>query len=235
MAAARVPFHAARLAAHEDAGGGLTRVILEVAPEVAVTYASPGQYVDVRVEGQTGFFVLASEPGHRSWELVMRAGGGASDVLLTAPDGASIEVTPALGEGFPMAEVARAPLVVALSGTGIAAGLPIVRYRVRDTDALRTHVFIGIRTRAELALRSEVEAWISNGVDVTVCLSNDDERIAGIQCAAGHVQDVLAARARAGTLSPGRIFAVGVASMIDALRARASDLGIAPEDVLTNH
>lgn len=235
MAVPPVLFCAARLVAHEDAGGGLTRTILEVGPEVAATYSSPGQYVDVRADGQTGFFVLASEPGAASWELVMRAGGGASDVLVTAPDGFPIEVTHALGEGFPMTLVAGEPLVVALSGTGIAAGPPIVSYRMRGGDGPRTHVFVGIRTRTELALRSEVEAWISSGIDVTVCLSNDDDRILGIPCATGRVQDVLAARARAGTFAPSRVFAVGAASMVEALRQRAPELGIAPEAVYTNH
>jgi hypothetical protein len=51
------------------------------------------------------------------------------------------------------------------------------------------------------------------------------------------VQDVLRDRAaqpghaRSGAL----IFAVGVRSMVDALRALAPSLGIRPEDVITNH
>ena len=54
----------------------------------------------------------------------MRAGGGASDVVLAVPVGSSLELTEALGHGFPVDAAASRPLVVALNGTGVAAAPP---------------------------------------------------------------------------------------------------------------
>jgi NAD(P)H-flavin reductase len=228
-------FYPARLVAREDAGGGLMRMTVEVAHEIVATYTSPGQYVEVLAEEQTGFFVLANEPGAAAWELVMRAGGGASDVLFAAGTGASLQVTVALGAGFPMADARGHPLIVALGGSGIAAGRAIVGRRVTHGDAKRTQVFVGIRTPSELPTRGDLEAWMREGVEVLVCLSKDDGPIEGIRYARGYVQDVLGARETSLSSSGGRIFAIGMSSMVDALKGLAPALGIAQHHVYTNH
>jgi NAD(P)H-flavin reductase len=228
-------FYPGHLVAREDAGGGLTRITLEARPDDIATYRSPGQYVEIRANGQTGFFVLAGDPGARAWDLVMRSGGGVSDVLLALTPVASLEVTHAIGTGFPLEDAHGHPLIVALGGTGIAAGSPIVKRRIAEDDAYRTKVFVGIKTRGELPNRADFEAWMRAGVDVYVCLSQDDGVIEGIGYAHGYVQDVIRARASVLRLSGGRIFAVGLTSMIEALRALAPQLGIDPGDVYTNH
>jgi NAD(P)H-flavin reductase len=247
MSADRGRFHPARLVARRDAGGGMTQMTVEVPVEIAATHTSPGQYVEVRAEGRTGFFVLANAPGTpdvRSWDLVMRAGGNASDVLLTMPPGAELELTAAIGAGFPMADARGRPLIVALSGTGIAAGRPIVERRIAEGDAVNTRVLMGIRTRSELPMRDALEAWMRAGVEVLVCLSKDEGFIEGVPHAHGYVQNVLrsakASGARSGAAredrwESARIFAVGMASMIQGLKAVAPELGISPENVHTNH
>jgi NAD(P)H-flavin reductase len=227
------PFHPARLIARDDAGGGLLRMTIGVDREVATSYASPGQYVEVCIENATGFFVLANEPGAHAWELVMRPGGGASDVLFVSPIDALLEVTSAMGVGFPLSEARGKSLVIALGGTGIAAGRPLLARRVSEGDAADTHVFIGVRTRAEFGLRTDVQAWGAAGARVLVCLSHDEGPIDGIPWAGGYVQDVL--RARVASVSGSRIFAVGADSMLYALRNLAPQLGITPEHVYTNH
>jgi NAD(P)H-flavin reductase len=208
---------------------------IETAGDVARTYTSPGQYVEVRIQQQSGFFVLASEPGAAAWELVMRSGGGVSDVLLAAVPGIPIDVTEAIGAGFPMTDVRGRPLTLALAGTGIAAGPPIVRRRILDGDAARTRVFAGIRARAELPMRSELEAWMGAGVSLLVCLSQGPGPIEGIPFAQGYVQDVLRARSALSGRSDCRVFAVGLPSMVAAIRDLARESGLSPERVCTNH
>src|ERR1700722_11292690 len=90
----------ARLAGRESAGGGLTRVTVEPAPGLLASYRYPGQYVEMRAGQETGFFVVSSEPGVGPWELIMRSGGGASDVVLAMSVGSDIELTGAIGDGF---------------------------------------------------------------------------------------------------------------------------------------
>ncbi len=240
-------FRPARLAGRESAGGGLTRVTVEPDPSVLPSYRQPGQYLEMRVRGETGFFVLSSDPGSTAWELVMRAGGGASDVVLAIPVGSRLEVTGALGEGFPVDLAAGRPLVVALNGTGVAAAPPLVRRRVRDGDAAITQVFLGVRARDELPLESELRAWRASGVEVVACLSQpgqtpvlaanveDGGRSVGVHFEAGYVQDVVRDRVGPGSLAGGRIFAVGTSSMVDALRSRAAEIGLDPDRVHTNY
>jgi NAD(P)H-flavin reductase len=258
-------YHPATLVARSDAGGGLSLLTLELRPDVASTYAAPGQYVEVRAGGETGYFVLANEPGAPAWELIMRAGGGASDLLLAMAPGTPVEVTRAIGDGFPMGPARGNPLLIALSGTGVAAARPLVRRRIADGDAALTRLLVGIRTRVELPLERDLGGWAAAGVGVLVCLSQydaaadadgaadaaaDADAVATAGAAAGpdgkgrsddgrfargYVQDVLRVRPESRPPAGARIFAVGVASMVDALRELAPAMGIAPEHVHTNH
>jgi NAD(P)H-flavin reductase len=237
------PFHRARLVDLVDAGGGLSVVTVEPAIEVAESYASPGQYVEVRANGETGYFVLANEHGASRFDLVMRAGGGASDVLLAMRPGAPIEVSRAIGPGFPLDEVKARPLVIALTGTGIAAGRPLVRPRIAGGDAERTLLLVGARKHSELAMHADLDLWERAGVHVLVCLSQPEVLAGALEAdvtprdrriVRGYVQDVF--RNRAGfPLEGARVFAVGRSSMVDALRDTAPTLGIAREHVYTNH
>jgi len=234
-------FLPARLAARESAGGGLVRIVLEPAPELLPTYVAPGQYVEMRTAGETGFFVLASDPGSDPWQLVMRSGGGASDVVLVAPVGSMVELTGALGDGFPMTEARGQALVVVLHGTGVAAGPPLVGARIRDGEVATTTVLVGVRVEGELPMADELLSWAAAGVDVTVCLSQGDPAAidARLGTVRGYVQDVLREKvaSRELRLEPDRtlVFAVGGASVIDALRRVARALGLPPERVRSNY
>jgi len=215
----------------------MTLLAVHAGLEVAATYGSPGQYTEVRAQGQNGYFVLASEPRAPEWHLVMRAGGGASDVLLRMAPGDDLEVTDAIGPGFPMAAARGRSLVVALSGTGVAAGRPLVGRRVAEGDATRTEVLLGARTRSEVAMDRDLAEWDRAGVRIVVCLSQDDAVAEGARYVRGYVQDVLRARSTrtARALSGALVFAVGMPSMVDALRDLAPELGIRPEEVFTNY
>jgi len=228
-------FHPARLVARTDAGGGLSRLTVETGRDVLATYTSPGQYVEVRARGETGYFVLASDPGARGWEVILRSGGGASDVLLAMGVGESIEVSAAIGAGFPMDEARGRPVVIALSGTGIAAARPLVHRRMADGDAARTQLLVGVRARGELPIEGQLGRWAAEGLRVVVCFSQADGAPEDARFRRGYVQDVLLHRAELRPPPGARIFAVGLASMIEALRELAPALGIAPEHVHTNH
>jgi NAD(P)H-flavin reductase len=197
----------------KSAGGGLTRIVLVPTAEVAASHDTPGQYVEVRADGQTGYFVLSSDPGASPWELVMRDGGGASNVLLVMSVPGAVEVTVAIGSGFPMRDARGRELLVALGGTGVAAGPPVVRRRIGDGDARLTRVWVSARGDA-LPLAEEIEAWRGAGVLVTTV-------------ATGFVDEAMRAHISAAPEAP--IFAVGADAMVAALRS------LAPGRVHTNH
>jgi NAD(P)H-flavin reductase len=96
-------------------------------------------------------------------------------------------------------------------------------------------VWLGVRTHAELPLAADIAAWRAAGVPVVVCLSQPGDAPVGELFSRGYVQDVMAARIAPGSLAHARLFAVGVGSMVEALRALAPRLGLAVERVHTNH
>lgn len=233
-------FRPGRLVARGDAGGGLTRVTVEPEAEQLATYVRPGQYIEMLAGGETGFFVLSSDPGARPWELVMRSGGGASDVVLAADVGTPLGLTAAIGDGFPVEAARGAPLALALGGTGVAAGPPVVRQRVRDGDAARTLAVVGVRGGIEVPVAPELTAWQHAGVTVVVCWTDGAAPAApdGVIAEPGFVHDAVERRLASGTFGPpahGRMFAVGPATMIDALRGVASRLSMDVERVHTNY
>jgi sulfhydrogenase subunit gamma (sulfur reductase) len=228
--------HQARVLARTEAGGGL--VLLSIRPEESArrTYVRAGQYVSVHVASVSSYFALAWEAGAATWELILRPGGDAADAILAMPEDGEITTSGALGPGFPLDEARRRPLLLAATGSGVAAMRPVVMHRLRDEDGSRTELLLGVRTMAEVPLPVEIAAWRASGVRVTICLSRDDGRgqdegdRAGY--ARGYVQDV--ARGLAAHRG-GMVFAAGVKPMIEGIRALAQDLGIAEADVRTNY
>lgn len=219
-----------------DAGGGL--VLLLVGPQRGArdTYKHTGQYVSVKASGdaRAGYFVLASDVGADVWELIIRPGSEAANAILAVPDEGSILVSDAQGRGFPFEEARGRPLLLAATGSGIAAMRAVVSHRVREKDAPRTELLLGVRSRADVPLLQELDAWRTDGVRVTVCLSRE-ETLDEAGLAKGYVQEVARRTAKEAARHGGMIFAAGVKPMIEGIRALAQELGVAEADVRTNY
>ncbi len=225
--------HPATLYSRADAGGGLVRLLIEPPAAIAATFEHPGQYVLLRAGEKSSYYVLANDVGDERWELLVRPGGAVATGVLAAPLGDSLEVSAALGSGFPMEEARGRELLIVVTGSGIAAARPVVRARLRERETCPTEVLVGVRTRTEVPLTAELAEWSRAGTRVTVCLSREsvDPELEGY--AAGYVQDV--ARATPSP-SPGRmIFAAGVNGMVQAIRSLARELGALESDVRTNY
>jgi NAD(P)H-flavin reductase len=217
------------------AGGGLTLVALDVGADAARSYTAPGQYVEVKVEKGNGYFVLAGDVAAARWELLVRNAGDAADALTSAPLGSAIEVSAALGLGFPIDGALGRPLGVAVVGTALAVARPILRRRIAEGDARRTYVFLGVRSAADVPLAAEVDAWSSQGAHVTLCLSRpaapeDDRALARAVRRQGYVQRAVVLAIEAGEL-PERalVVAAGPEEMLADMRALSSSV-----EVVTN-
>jgi len=238
----------ARVLAREDAGGGLVLVTLDPHEEVRGSYTKPGQYVAARSGASAadaaheGLFVLAGDVGADSWQLVLRPGGSAADAILGEAS-QSLHTSGALGTGFPWEEARGRPLLLAATGSGVAAMRPVVGLRIRNGDGPRTELLVGVRVRNDTPLGPELERWRKAGVHVTVCLSRESSpegsRGTDDGYRAGYVQDVARERAAAGrnalASGNGMIFAAGVKPMIEGMRRVAGELGVAEADVRTNY
>jgi NAD(P)H-flavin reductase len=225
--------HEATLCSRTDAGGGLVRLSLEPSASVAATFVHPGQYVLVRIAGKSSYYVLSNDMGDARWELLLRPVGEVASAALDVPLGESVEVSGALGSGFPMEEARGRELLVVVTGSGIAAARPVVRARLRERETATTEVLVGVRTRAEIPLFGELEEWFRSGIRVTVCLSREEIGNHAEGYAAGYVQDV--ARATSSAASGRMIFAAGVRDMVHAIRSLSKELGALESDVRTNY
>lgn len=234
------------LSARRDAGAGLVLVSLDVDDAVARAYVAPGQYVEVKAERGNGYFVLAGDVGAARWELLVRNAGDAAEALVTAPIGAAFEVSSPLGDGFPTARAARRPVVVAVVGSALAVARPVLRGRIGEGAARRTHLLLGLKSPRHLPLVSEVRAWLDAGVHVVLCLSRSerahargraplDEGTAGIAREHGYVQHVLGRvlsdpKGRA-SLRGALVVAAGPEAMLADMRALGDAHGV---EVVTN-
>lgn len=235
----------ATISEREPAGGGLDRVRLLVDAETALTHSRHGQYIEIRHSGghddessaertvpaaTRGYFAIASAPGERTWDILVRDGGAMGDRLRGLPLGAALVVSEATGPGFPVERAHGRPLVVAVTGSGIAAVLSTLGARIEDGDAKRTYMLYGVRDRNELGLLAEIDAMRTAGIDVAICLSREHVNEPGFY--RGYVQDV--ARSRAWAVQNGLVFAAGNEAMLEGMRRAAAELGLRPEDVWVN-
>lgn len=227
---------AARIVGRESMPGGLVRVGLEVPPEVRATYTNPGQYVTIRLENHESSFVLASDPGDAVWDVIVRPTGQVASALATT-DVDQLEISGALGAGFPLHSVGGRALVIAVVGSGIAAGRPVIRARIEAGDAPNTRLYLGVRRKIDIPLASEIDSWVARGCRVVACLSRDtgDGGVdqARLRLASGYVQHSLGRDLRAAPAVS--IFVAGSKAMVDAVRDVASDLSMDRRDVVTNH
>lgn len=235
----------ATISEREPVGGGLDRVRLVVDPKTAATHTRHGQYVEVRhgapadssssetplAAAIRGYFAIASAPGERTWDLLVRDNGSMSERLRTLPLGERVTVSDASGPGFPLEAATDRPLVLAVTGSAISAVLSTLGARIERGDATRTYLLYGIRERSDLALPAELAAMRAAGIEVAICLSREHVDEPGFY--RGYVQDV--ARQRGWSMTGGLVFVAGNEAMVEGMRRAAVGLGLSPQDVRLNH
>lgn len=170
-----------------DIGGGLWLVSLEGAG--VSSYRTPGQYTWVEAEGVGGYFVLAQRLGDSEWEIILREGGGAADVLVRARPGDIVQATSALGRGFPCEETRDRALVIAVPTSAIAVARPVAQWRLDRGLAARTTLLLGAKDKSDVPLLDELSAFREGGLEVIICLSRESPA-SEPGYARGHVQDI---------------------------------------------
>lgn len=222
------------LTARRDAGAGLFLVTLTPSPEQAAKYQTPGQFIEVRTDSGSGYFVLAGELAAPSWEILVRNNGEASTDLTSAPEGTTVGVRGALGKGFPIARAHGKGLIVAVAGSALAVVRPIMRERIAHREASLTSVYVGVRSAKEIALRDDVAGWAHAGARLVLCVSRpaDDDRSILTEAIRGdgYVQRVIEADLAAGNVAGDLAFAAGPAGMLEQMKA----FSCATLEVVTN-
>ena len=221
------PTYVAHVTARRDVGGGTTLFAIEVPGALRESHVKPGQYAYFSLIGEAGYFVLGNREKRSPWEIFLRRGGAAADLLIAAPVGVEVGATKALGTGYPMEDARGQDALMVVTAGAIAAARAVVGRRIDDGDGPKTRLVIGARTLDTIPIEDELDAMRSSGVRVRIVLSGGD---VPEHYDRGYVQHVLE---RDWTERPW-VFVAGSNEMVAGVRAAAAALGSLPERVISN-
>ncbi|HEY1956311.1 MAG TPA: hypothetical protein VGH28_11880 [Polyangiaceae bacterium] len=227
MSSAQRASYVIQLVGRRDVGGEMTLFAFEVPGVLRESYARPGQYSYFTLIGEAGYFVLGSREKKSPWEILLRRGGAAADLLIRAPVGTNVAAAPAIGAGFPVDGARGEDALVVVTAGAMAAARAVVARRIEDGDAARTRLVIGARTIGSIPLEDEIDAMRTAGVRVRIVLSGTD---APADYDRGYVQHVLE---REWTARPW-VFMAGAPEMVSGVRAAALALGGDAAHIVSN-
>jgi NAD(P)H-flavin reductase len=196
----------------------------------------PGQAVKLRTgDRRESFFALANaaHPDGRV-ELLIKRGPDVANLLIgAAARGATIEASPPLGRGFPVAEAIGRDVLLFAAGSGISPVRSLLQHLIMRRGELgQIALYYGQRRPEEFAYRREHEAWTRAGVKVALCLSGDAAGWSGLR---GHVQVVAASRGFDGAIAKDSVaFVCGMKGMVEGVRQAVGAAGVPADRVFLN-
>ena len=203
--------------------------------ELPDTYEVPGQFVQLKVDDadKPGFFALANGPdGSARWDLLLKTGSPLADKVAALKAGDSLQITPAQGTGFPIAEHKGQDMIVLAMGSGISAGRALIENALAHrSDEGAITLIVGGKTPAHLAYGALMDGWSRKGVRVIQCITTTDVQPPWTG-ATGFVQnqltrDMLNTHATA-------VYVVGSPEMVQGTTQKLVELGPAGMKPLTN-
>lgn len=193
----------AKLTSNTDAcaSGVCVTLTVEVGEENAKEYAIPGQYVQVRLNGDTKplFLAIASPPEEGGiFEFLVKKTDG-NEWITDASAGTSVEVSQVLGGGFPMEENLNSlkydfptqNCMLFAAGSGIApikAAIESGLLQTGDSGGRTARLYYGERTPDDLCFVEDFTKWEAAGVEVVPVLSQPTPEWEG---RSGYVQNAL--------------------------------------------
>jgi NAD(P)H-flavin reductase len=192
--------------------------------------------VKVKVAPGEGYFALATAPSADGCaEVLVKRGGPLADALVAAAQpGATLQVTPPFGRGFPLESALGRDVLLFAAGSGMAPIRALVQALIARRDEVdRVVLFYGQRRGAEFAYRSEHLAWERRGVRVVLCPSAEDDTWPGVR---GRVQEAAHALDWGGARpAQASAFLCGMSPMVNDVRAALAGAGASPEHVHVNY
>ncbi len=218
----------AALAWRRHLGGALWLVGLSAEEPLLRAFHAAGQYQSLRVdEGFEAPFALASAPGERPFEYLVREEGDVARALVGLPERAPVFVGPPRGRGFPVTRAVGRPLLLVGTGTGLGPLRSVLRLVVANRAAYGAATLVwGVRTEAELVLAEERAQWEAAGVEVMPTVSRPSPAWAGRR---GRVQAHLPA-----VTSEHEVFVCGQPELLPELRVLLEGRGVPPTQVHGN-
>jgi benzoate/toluate 1,2-dioxygenase reductase subunit len=213
----------ATLTSNVPGGEGLRVLTFGHVPE---GYTRPGQFVTATVgEHKAGFFALASSPGEPV-TLLIKGVGELSEALCALEPGAMVEMSDAMGKGFPV--TGDGELVILCNGSAISAVRPVIEAELDAGLPRAVHLYFGVLVPAHRSFLADLERWGNAGIQVHTVVGEPEGT--GWTGATGFVQELAAAHGlcRANV----ELVLCGVPPMVEAAKAQWAAAGCT--QVLTN-
>jgi ferredoxin-NADP reductase len=179
-------------------------------------------------------YAFASAPDDEQHEfLVKRTGAsGNSQRLYELAQGDRVRLSGVVGRGFPLDAQEGRDLIFVAMGTGVAPLRSALRHVLPRAERYgQLLVLYGARTPEDFCYAEEVEAWKAAGVELRQVVSRPD----GYEWAGqtGYVQSLLDNVLP--DLSDPVALVCGSREMIEHTRDRLQEMGLPPENILTNY
>lgn len=218
-----------RLIACEDVGAGLAQVALAADPVLSAAYIRPGQVVQVRADGDAGYFALASRVGDARWELLVRDAGVVARALRAAPVGGAFEAEVTTLAGFPHTQGEPGPFTLVAVGSALGAVRGLLLALEAEGRASEAQLLLGVHDAARVPLVDELTRLAKLGTRVTLCLSEAPPTPGAhphFHQHPGLVQSALAHACEAGDRPVGTVFVAGPIEMMSEFKDMGHALGL---------
>ena len=202
-------------------------------PALAAAFQNPGQYVQVRLpSGRAGYFAIASRPGECDcFEFLLKCGNEITDEWLALKPGDRLEMTPPMGQGYPIQHHRGKDVLLFAVGSGISPIRSLIWYlAAHRQEYAGVTLFFGARTPAHFAYQEELASWEAEGVRVVRVVSQEKGSDAGY--VHGYVQNAVAAH----PLQPENTvaFVCGKQGLGAGVPAELARLGVPGERIIQN-
>ncbi|KAG2651067.1 fruit protein pKIWI502-like [Panicum virgatum] len=182
------------------ADGSIFHVAVDLsdAADLAESYTSPGQYLQIRVPSGGGeeikpaFMAVASPPGAgaRFEFLVKSVPGTTAERLCGLRDGDVVELGAVMGKGFPLERItppdAAQTVLIFAAGTGISTIRSLVEFGFGANERADVRLYYGARSLKTMAYQDRFKNWESAGLKIIPVLSQPDDSWKGERGYAQH-------------------------------------------------
>ena len=207
----------------------LFQLSLAVTASVADGFHVAGQYHRVLVDGVgDATFAIASAPGQRAFDYLVKRHGHLTQALSRLSAGASVRVSHVGGKGFPLELAKGHDLLLVGTGSGVGPLRSVIEVvRRRRQDFGKVTLVYGVRTSSHLAWASSFEGWATEDIRVVPTVTRPDASWTG---ATGRVQQHLG-----GTLGQSIAFLCGQKQMVHEVTSLLAARGLPTDRIFLNH
>jgi sulfhydrogenase subunit gamma (sulfur reductase) len=211
----------------------LCHLTLAASPEFQNAYTIPGQYVQISAgDNKPGFFAIASAPGEKQIDLLVKRGSPSADAITHKKRGDSLSISLPAGKGYPLNPARGGDVFLIGVGSGIAPLRALMLTILKERSAYKRVVLIyGARTSCAFPFSKEMESWAASDVEVErVCSQPAADSWNG---RVGRVQDVLLSR-KTPVDPASTVFVCGMKSMVEDVKSAFAGLGVPADRIHQN-